>query len=334
MAIQLLIKRFTTSAAAEAYTGPAGQLVLDLESKRVRVHDGLTVGGTLVGLAEAAVQALIDNALAGLTVGSIDGLQAALDGKASNEDLTSLQTALQAAIDGKADQAALDTLATEVAGKANQADVDTALASKADQAVVDTLQGAVDGKANQADVDTALAAKADQAALDTLAGEVDGKADGAALTALQGTVAAKADKTYVDTELAKKVASTDLFDEGSSLIRSELLPSYVDDVLEFATRDDFPAAASEAEGDGGAEKGKIYVATDTNKIYRWSGSVYIDLASPETVAIASDAQAVAMAENDVALSPLNMAAILAEIGFTKDAEGNWVLDEGEVSGGV
>lgn len=46
------------------------------------------------------------------------------------------------------------------------------------------------------------------------------------------------------------------------------LPSYVDDVLEFPSHDDFPD-----EG----EQGKIYVAIDTGKTYRWSGSVYVEI---------------------------------------------------------
>lgn len=46
------------------------------------------------------------------------------------------------------------------------------------------------------------------------------------------------------------------------------LPSYVDDVLEFASLSDFPI-------DG--ESGKIYIALDTNKTYRWSGSGYAEI---------------------------------------------------------
>lgn len=50
------------------------------------------------------------------------------------------------------------------------------------------------------------------------------------------------------------------------------LPSYVDDVLEYASLSGFPATG---------EAGKIYVACDTNKTYRWSGSAYIVItASP------------------------------------------------------
>lgn len=52
------------------------------------------------------------------------------------------------------------------------------------------------------------------------------------------------------------------------------LPSYVDDVLEFANLAAFP---------GTGESGKIYVALDTNMQYRWSGSAYIAIvASPGT----------------------------------------------------
>lgn len=46
------------------------------------------------------------------------------------------------------------------------------------------------------------------------------------------------------------------------------LPSYVDDVLEFASLANFP---------GVGETGKIYVATDTGLPYRWSGSGYIEI---------------------------------------------------------
>jgi len=52
------------------------------------------------------------------------------------------------------------------------------------------------------------------------------------------------------------------------------LPSYVDDVLEYASLSGFPATG---------ETGKIYVALDTNKTYRWSGSAYVEIsASPGT----------------------------------------------------
>ena len=61
--------------------------------------------------------------------------------------------------------------------------------------------------------------------------------------------------------------------DGSTKISSTYLPSYVDDVLEYANL----AAITAATG----ETGKIYVALDTNKTYRWSGSAYVEIsASP------------------------------------------------------
>lgn len=55
-----------------------------------------------------------------------------------------------------------------------------------------------------------------------------------------------------------------------SKIASTYLPSYVDDVLEYANFAAFPSLG---------EAGKIYTALDTNKIYRWSGSVYVVIAA-------------------------------------------------------
>lgn len=56
--------------------------------------------------------------------------------------------------------------------------------------------------------------------------------------------------------------------DATGLIPSTLLPSYVDDVLEFANLAAFPATG---------EAGKIYTAIDTARIYRWSGSVYTEI---------------------------------------------------------
>ena len=79
----------------------------------------------------------------------------------------------------------------------------------------------------------------------------------------------------------------------SGQIPSSQLPSYVDDVLEFASSAQFPASG---------ETEKIYVAQDNNKIYRWSGSTYIEisptagladsatkLATPRTISATGDA---------------------------------------------
>lgn len=56
--------------------------------------------------------------------------------------------------------------------------------------------------------------------------------------------------------------------DSSGLVPSAYLPSYVDDVLEFANLAAFPTTG---------ETGKIYVAIDTGKIYRWSSTIYVEI---------------------------------------------------------
>lgn len=65
-------------------------------------------------------------------------------------------------------------------------------------------------------------------------------------------------------------------------VPSSQLPSYVDDVIEgYYHNDKFYTDDSYThEIDG--EIGKIYVDKASNMTYRWSGSVYIAISSPET----------------------------------------------------
>lgn len=51
-------------------------------------------------------------------------------------------------------------------------------------------------------------------------------------------------------------------------VPSSQLPSFVDDVLEYAGKSKFPATG---------ETGKIYVDTSTNLTYRWSGTAYVEI---------------------------------------------------------
>ena len=62
--------------------------------------------------------------------------------------------------------------------------------------------------------------------------------------------------------------------DSTGKVPSAQLPSYVDDVLEYANLAAFPGT-----GSGGI----IYVTQDTNKTYRWTGSVYVEISpSPGT----------------------------------------------------
>jgi hypothetical protein len=86
-------------------------------------------------------------------------------------------------------------------------------------------------------------------------------------------------KSYVDSkaasEAASAVAGLDLSGKADLVdgkVPSSQLPSYVDDVVEADSLAALPATG---------ETSKIYVTKDTNKTYRWTGSVYVEIsASP------------------------------------------------------
>lgn len=56
--------------------------------------------------------------------------------------------------------------------------------------------------------------------------------------------------------------------DANGKVPSSQLPSYVDDVLEYSAKANFPATG---------ETGKIYVDTATNLTYRWGGSAYVEI---------------------------------------------------------
>lgn len=58
--------------------------------------------------------------------------------------------------------------------------------------------------------------------------------------------------------------------DASGLVPASQLPGYVDDVMEFASRSVFPRPG---------ENDKIYIAMDTNIIYRWGGTEYTEISS-------------------------------------------------------
>lgn len=141
-----------TAAANLAYTGPVGTFSIDTEKKQIRIHDGVTAGGSVIpGISDLnALQTLIQN----LGITDIAGLQAALNAKLDSNLL--------------------------------------------------------------------------------------GVANGVATLGADGRVPAAQ------------------------------LPSYVDDVLEFANLAALPQPGT---------SGLIYVTVDTNKVYRWSGTTYVEIAA-------------------------------------------------------
>lgn len=76
-------------------------------------------------------------------------------------------------------------------------------------------------------------------------------------------------------------------------VPSAQLPSFVDDVLEFANLALFPATG---------ETGKIYIALDTNITYRWSGSVYVSIDSGSVTSVNSKTGVVTLVKADIGLA--------------------------------
>ena len=62
--------------------------------------------------------------------------------------------------------------------------------------------------------------------------------------------------------------------DANGKIPASQLPSYVDDIVEYNSSDDFPLTG---------ESGKIYYSISENKSYRWSGSQYAEIFSSTVV---------------------------------------------------
>jgi len=118
-------------------------------------------------------------------------------------------------------------------------------------------------------------------------------------------------------------------------VTASQLPSYVDDVIEASNFAALPATG---------ESGKIYVTQDNNKIYRWSGSAYIEisptagnadtatrLATARTIGITGDASwSVSFDGSATATAVLT----LANTGVTASTYRSVTVDaKGRVTGG-
>jgi hypothetical protein len=93
--------------------------------------------------------------------------------------------------------------------------------------------------------------------------------------------------------------------DGTGKVPAAQLPSYVDDVLEFANLATFPVTG---------ETGKLYTTLDTNKIYRWSGSAYVEVSAFSGVA--SDISFTATGN----IAAVNVQTALVELDNEKQAK--------------
>lgn len=91
---------------------------------------------------------------------------------------------------------------------------------------------------------------------------------------------------------ANDVPNLDASKITSGIIDAARLPAYVDDVLEYTSLSAFPAVG---------QTGKIYIALDTNKAYRWSGSTYVYITSGAVDSVAGKTGVVTLVKADVGL---------------------------------
>jgi len=107
--------------------------------------------------------------------------------------------------------------------------------------------------------------------------------------------------------------------DGSGKVPSNQLPSFVDDVLEYA---DLSSLQANADGKG-EEQGKIYVTLDTGKTYRWSGTQYIEISPSEVNSVNGYTGVVTLAGSDLAIEAVDIdinAATFAGVLTTDDTD--------------
>ena len=87
--------------------------------------------------------------------------------------------------------------------------------------------------------------------------------------------------------------------DSSGQVPSAQLPSFVDDILEYANLASFPTTG---------ETGKIYVETTGNTTYRWSGTAYVKITSGEVSSVAGKTGVVTLTKADVGLADVDNTA--------------------------
>ncbi|WP_279050326.1 pyocin knob domain-containing protein [Alistipes indistinctus] len=248
-----------------------------MEIQKVKISDlpvtedlnGLkTLGTTAENTSKAAELTFIADAATSANEAATNANQAAKNANTSAANADAKAEAAQKAANN----------ATASANQADQAAVNANTATTRATAAAEKAENAADvaiGVVNEAQQATANANQAAQSANEaaTNANQAAASANDAATEAHTQAEYAKTQGDYAKAEgdrvLAEKGQPGGLAElDESGRVPSSQLPSYVDDVVEYSSRSDFPATG---------ESGKIYVATDTNLAYRWGGTEYVEI---------------------------------------------------------
>ena len=231
------------------------KLFLDISNKRVEISANTNTTYTLTKSGNT------------ITLNASDGNKYNItDANTTYGDATTVASGLMSA----ADKAKLDGIAAQ----ANKVVVDASLSDSSTNPVQNkVIKAALDGKASS--VHSHTKSQITDFPTSMPASDVHAWAKASTKPAYTATEvgAAAASHKHSATDLTSGTLGVDRLPaipatKLTGTIAAANLPAYVDDVLEFANKTAFPSTG---------ESGKIYVAQDINKTYRWGGTAYVEI---------------------------------------------------------
>lgn len=281
----------TTFNLIRYYNGTEWINVVDESSTQIlenKTIDGTSATGNNVVTTDAD-QVTYDNTTSGLTAtdtqAAIDEVEARVD--ANELDIQDIRSTTGTA-DGDTDMGAYSPGVNgfNIAGSQTTKQNIQELVTQVD---IDKFKS----ESNEADISD-LRSTTGTSDGDTDMGSYTAGANGFNLTGGQST------KTNIQELLDEVDAKINLTEKGAANGVAELdatgrvpasqLPSYVDDVEEYADLASFPVTG---------ETGKIYTAIDTGKIYRWSGSIYVEISPSEVSSVNGQTGVVVLDADDI-----------------------------------
>lgn len=207
MSSSILLKRSNT-AGNNSYVGGLGELTIDTQARKIRLHDGITMGGHVVANM-TDINSIVER-IDGLQISDISGLSQALSAISDKADKTTLITAGQG-LTGGGDISTNRTISLGTPGTINATSTNITTAdSHTHELVITKSDIGLSNVDNTSDLNKPISIAA-QSALDNKVSKADlGTANGVATLDASG-----------------KVLTTQL-------------PSFVDDVLEYTDLESFP----------------------------------------------------------------------------------------------